>query len=48
MHKRATIVAASGFLVLSVLAGRVRKNSITLDRTDVQVVYRPTYTAPRE
>jgi hypothetical protein len=28
--------------------GRQRKNAIALSRTDVQVVYRPTYTAPKE
>ena len=28
--------------------GRVRKNAITLNRSDVQVVYRPSYTAPKE
>jgi VWFA-related protein len=28
--------------------GRTRKNAIALSRTDVQVVYRPTYTAPKE
>jgi VWFA-related protein len=28
--------------------GRVRKNAITLNRADVKVVYRPTYTAPKE
>ena len=28
--------------------GRVRKNAIALSRSDVQVVYRPTYTAPKE
>jgi VWFA-related protein len=28
--------------------GKTRKNAIALNRTDVQVVYRPTYTAPKE
>ncbi len=28
--------------------GRVRKNAISLGRADVQVLYRPTYTAPKE
>jgi VWFA-related protein len=28
--------------------GKLRKNAIALSRTDVQAVYRPTYTAPKE